>query len=77
MILLHLLQSLPRPLISFDIQDKIFTNPNETLSKQEDMTKAISIVIEHLEAKERSLFFRFLLLFTKMLANERTNRENR
>ena len=65
MILLHLLQSLPRPLISFDIQDKIFTNPNETLSKQEDMTKAISIVIEHLEAKERSLFFRFLLLLQK------------
>jgi phosphatidylinositol-bisphosphatase len=65
MILLHLLQSLPQPLISFDIQDKIFFKPNQTLSRQEDMTKAVSIVIEQLKAKERNLFFRFLLLLQK------------
>lgn len=57
MIFLHLLQSLPEPLISFDIQDKIFLN-----TKDLDMTKAVSIVVEKLQAKERSLFFRFLLL---------------
>jgi hypothetical protein len=65
MILLHLLQSLPEPLISFKIQDKIFLNPNETLSRSEDMAKAVTIVIEQLKAKERNLFFRFLILLQK------------
>jgi hypothetical protein len=65
MILLHLLQTLPQALISFEIQDKIFSNPKDTLSRQEDMTKAVSIVIEHLKAKERNLFFRLLILLQK------------
>jgi hypothetical protein len=65
MILLHLLQTLPKPLVSFEIQDKIFSNPKENLSRQEDMTKAVSIVIEQLKAKERNLFFRLLILLQK------------
>ena len=87
-ILLHLLRSLPEPLISRDIQEKIFLKnsnnnnatyrlpslpsgtsiqshiPNENLSQQ-DMTKAVSIIIEQLKSKERNLFFRFLLLIQK------------
>jgi phosphatidylinositol-bisphosphatase len=73
MILLHLLQSLPEPLISFAIQDKIFSNPRENLSRQDDMTKAVSIVIEQLNAKQRNLFFRLLLLFKK----EKTDPQSR
>ena len=65
MILLHLFQALPKPLISFEIQDKIFLNTNEKLTRQEDMTKAVSIVIEQLKSKERNLFFRFLILLKK------------
>jgi hypothetical protein len=65
MILLHLFQALPKPLISFEIQDKIYLNTNEKLTRQEDMTKAVSIVIEQLKAKERNLFFRFLILLQK------------
>ncbi|CAF4773302.1 unnamed protein product [Rotaria sp. Silwood1] len=95
MILLHLLQSLPEPLISRDIQDKIFlsnsnnnTNirsyqlpsgisiqshiPNENSSQQQqqqqhqqNMTKAVSFIIEQLQPKQRNLFFRFLLLLQK------------
>jgi phosphatidylinositol-bisphosphatase len=65
MILLHLLQALPKPLISVEIQKKIFLNPNEKLSRQEDMTKAVTIIIEQLKAKERNLFFRFLILLQK------------
>jgi hypothetical protein len=83
-ILLYLLQSLPEPLISRHIQDKIFTTnnnnrsynlpsgasmqshiPNEYSSQQQDMTKAVSIIIELLQSKERNLFFRFLLLLQK------------
>jgi hypothetical protein len=52
-------------LISFEIQDKIFLNTNEKLTRQEDMTKAVSIVIEQLKSKERNLFFRFLILLKK------------
>ncbi|CAF5217569.1 unnamed protein product [Rotaria magnacalcarata] len=65
MIFLYLLQSLPQPLISYEIQDKIFLNAKETLSRPEDMAKAVSIIIERLKAKERNLFFRFLLLVQK------------
>ncbi|CAF0889558.1 unnamed protein product [Adineta steineri] len=65
MILLHLLQSLRQPLISFEIQDKIFRNRNDNLSKQDDMTKAISIIVEQMQGKERNLFFRLLLLLQK------------
>jgi hypothetical protein len=65
MILLHLLRSLPKPLISLEIQDKIFLKPNENLSREEDMTKAVGIVIEQLKSKERNLFFRFLILLQK------------
>ena len=63
MIFLYLLQSLPRPLISFEIQDKIFSsNSKIDPSRPETMTEAVSIVIEQISAKERSLFSRFLLL---------------
>ncbi|CAF4539441.1 unnamed protein product, partial [Rotaria sp. Silwood2] len=65
MILIHLLQSLPQPLISYEIQDKIFLNTKENLLRQDDVTKAVSIIIERLKAKERNLFFRFLLLLQK------------
>ncbi|CAF3304384.1 unnamed protein product, partial [Rotaria sp. Silwood2] len=64
-ILIHLLQSLPQPLISYEIQDKIFLNTKENLLRQDDVTKAVSIIIERLKAKERNLFFRFLLLLQK------------
>lgn len=65
MILLHLFQSLPQPLISFEIQDNIFANTRQYSSREEDTTKIVSIIIEHLNTKERNLFFRFLLLLQK------------
>jgi hypothetical protein len=87
MILLHLLQSLPEPLISRNIQDKIFltNNNNNTNNRsyilpsgtsiqshipnescfQQDMAKAVTIIIEQLKSKERNFFFRFLLLLQK------------
>jgi hypothetical protein len=81
MILLHLLQSLPEPLISRDIQDKIFPTNNRGYllpsgasiqshipnenSSYHDMSKAVSTIIELLKPKERNLFFRFLLLLQK------------
>ncbi|CAF4160471.1 unnamed protein product [Rotaria sordida] len=65
MILLHLLQSLPQPLISYEIQDKMFLNTKEYFLRQDDMTKAVSIIVERLKTKERNLFFRFLILLKK------------
>jgi len=65
MILVHLLQSLKEPLVSIEIQDQIFLNSNENLSTQDDMTKAVSIIVEKLQGKERNLFFRLLLLLQK------------
>ena len=65
MILLHLFQSLPQPLISFEIQDKIFANTREYSTREEDTTKVVSIIIEQLKTKERNLFFRFLVLLQK------------
>jgi hypothetical protein len=62
MILVHLLQALPQPLVSFAIQDTIFTHKQENLSRPDDMNKAVGILIERLQAKERNLFFRLLLL---------------
>ncbi|CAF3893915.1 unnamed protein product [Rotaria sp. Silwood1] len=65
MILLHLLQSLPLPLISYEIQDEIFRNVKENFLRQDDISKVVSIIIERLKTKERNLFFRFLLLLQK------------
>ena len=65
MILLLLLRSLPQPLISYEMQDEIFSDAKENLSRQEDMTKAISIISERLKAKERNLFCRVLMLIRK------------
>ena len=62
MILIHLLQALPEPLISVRIQDQIFTNQQLNISRPEDMSKAVGTLVEQLTAKERSLFFRLLLL---------------
>ena len=73
MILLHLLQSLKQPLISFEIQDKIFMNSNENLSREEDMTKAVSIIVEQVKGKERNLFFRLLLLLQKCWPTKQQN----
>jgi hypothetical protein len=98
MILLHLLQSLPEPLISRNIQDKIFltnnnnnTNnrsyvlpsgasfqshiPNESFFQQ-DMAKAVTIIIEQLKSKERNFFFRFLLLLQKIWPPEHIGKFN-
>jgi phosphatidylinositol-bisphosphatase len=84
MILLYLLRSLPEPLISRDVQNKIFlTNNNKTNNRlptgvsiqshiptescfQQDMTKAVTIIIEQLKSKERNLFLRFLSLLQKL-----------
>ena len=62
MILIHLLQALPEPLISVKIQDEIFTTRQLNISRAEDMSKAVGTLIEQLTAKERNLFFRLLLL---------------
>ena len=65
MILLHLFQALSQPLIPVKIQEKIFGPTTKDLSRTEDMAKALGIIIEQLNAKERSLFLRFLLLLQK------------
>ncbi|UJR15004.1 hypothetical protein I4U23_001981 [Adineta vaga] len=65
MILVHLLQSLKTPLISFEIQDNIFSNSNITLTQSNEMTRAVSILVEQLKSKERNLFFRLLALLQK------------
>ena len=86
MILLHLFRSLPEPLISRDIQNRIFLSSNSIssnrsyhlpsgtsiqshipndLNPSNEMSKAVSIIIELLKAKDRNLFFRFLLLLQK------------
>lgn len=59
MILLHLLQALPNPLISFEIQDDVFKNG------QENIGQVVPILIEKLQGKERNLFFHFLILLQK------------
>ena len=86
MILLHLLRSLPEPLISREIQSKIFLSgynnynnrgyqlptggsmqshiPNEH-SLPPDMPKAVAIIFEQLNAKDRNLFFRFMMVLQK------------
>ncbi|CAF1647463.1 unnamed protein product [Adineta ricciae] len=58
MIFVHLLQSLKDPLISFEIQDKIFSNS----AQLNDSSRAVSILVEQLKGKERNLFFRLLVL---------------
>ena len=65
MILLHLFQSLPQPLISFEIQDKIVANSRAHSSSENDTTQVVSTIIEQLKPKERNLFFRFLILLQK------------
>lgn len=96
LILLHLFQSLPEPLVARDVQDRVFLSahhpvnyrsyhlpsgtsiqthiPNES-NASNDMSKAISIIIEQLKPKERNLFFRFLLLLQKLWpTHEQTKR---
>ena len=59
MILIHLLQALPKPLISFDIQDHVFQRG------QDNISQIVPILIERLQGKERNLFFHFLILLQK------------
>lgn len=86
MILLHLLQALPEPIIARHTQDRIFspnmpTNrtyqlpsgtsiqshiPHEHCPSMHDMNKAVTMIIEQLQPKERNLLFRFLLLLKKI-----------